>query len=380
MQVIKGCLKVTRQQLNLDAVLPSGQSFRWKHINPVDDQGDVKDEKASVTNAKEDAYPKKWLGIIDDYVWILQQSSDGTVQYEVLNPAYKRRSHGVSEDDGIRKPAKKKMKPDLDIDKNGTSSSAVLTQDQAGMILGRYFQLNIDLLSLYEEWSKVDPVFKAAGIKLPGIRMLQQDPVENIFSFICSSNNNIIRITQMIGKLCKFYGPLIFDGDAAKRPDIGSVYGFPDIETLAQDGVEKKLRELGFGYRAKFIQQAASHMLEKSHPSNPRVWVESLRDLPYEEVREKLIEIPGVGPKVADCVALMSMGKTEAVPVDTHVRQIVVKKYLPHLAKLKSMTDKSYREMGDFFRDKFGPYAGWAQTTLFCSDLRQFKQESTDSK
>lgn len=100
-----------------------------------------------------------------------------------------------------------------------------------------------------------------------------------------------------------------------------------------------------------------------------------LRKKSYEEVHRELTGLPGVGAKVADCVCLMSLDKPEAIPVDVHIWKIALTSYLPHLRKTKNMTDKAYREVGDFFRGRFGPYAGWAHSILFAADLRQFKQK-----
>lgn len=102
------------------------------------------------------------------------------------------------------------------------------------------------------------------------------------------------------------------------------------------------------------------------------------------------MSLPGIGAKVADCICLMSLGHTEAIPVDTHVFQITAKHYLPHLLnKGKSLTAQRYAEigkivcsyfyhlkfynfifLGDFYREKFQEHAGWAQTVLFASNLK----------
>lgn len=93
----------------------------------------------------------------------------------------------------------------------------------------------------------------------------------------------------------------------------------------------------------------------------------------YQDAHRELTALYGVGHKVADCVCLMSLDKPEAIPVDTHVWSIALDNYMPHLKKTKNMTDKAYREVGNFFRQLFGPYAGWAHSILFAADLRQFK-------
>ena len=98
----------------------------------------------------------------------------------------------------------------------------------------------------------------------------------------------------------------------------------------------------------------------------------SLRCLPYDEAKAELLKLSGIGPKVADCILLMSLDQPSAIPVDTHVFQIA-KKYLPHLAKNKSVTDKVYKEIGDHFRGLYGSHAGWAHSVLFSADLKHLK-------
>lgn len=68
---------------------------------------------------------------------------------------------------------------------------------------------------------------------------------------------------------------------------------------------------------------------------------------------------------MADCVLLMSLDKTESVPVDTHMFQIAANRYLPHLKKHKSITNKAYDEIGDHFRRMYGKFAGWAHSVSF---------------
>ncbi|XP_075430497.1 N-glycosylase/DNA lyase isoform X7 [Ascaphus truei] len=174
--------------------------------------------------------------------------------------------------------------------------------------------------------------------RLVGVRVLRQDPTECLFAFICTSNNHISRITA---------------GDT-----------------------KAKLQELGFGYRAKFVTESAQAILSE-HGCD---WLESLRLAPYEEARSALCALPGVGAKVADCVCLMALDKPQAVPVDTHVWKIAKRDYLPQLgAGNKSLTGRVYKEIGDYFRTLWGPYAGWAQSVLFCSELKKF-QGSADRK
>jgi N-glycosylase/DNA lyase len=196
-------------------------------------------------------------------------------------------------------------------------------------ILRHYLNLSSNLTELYSQWSSLDSNFKKKAPKFTGIRILRQDAWEALICFICSSNNNIARISQMVGKICTNYGPFIGNIDGHAYHD------FPPPEALTGDEVEGRLRQLGFGYRAKYIYQTATMVAQERDGG----WLDSLRnpECPvfgvaprpcgqmraegrqgYREAHEKLLELQGVGPKVADCVCLMGLGWGEAVPVDTH--------------------------------------------------------------
>lgn len=201
--------------------------------------------------------------------------------------------------------------------------------DETLAIITHYFNLSPNLTELYSQWSSSDPNFKKKAPKFTGIRILRQDAWEALISFICSSNNNIARISQMVEKLCTNYGELVgtIDGHA--------YHDFPSPEALTGEDVEARLRGLGFGYRAKYIHQTAVIVAKQREKG----WLDSLRNPEspvfgvepapggemrpegregYRNAHEKLLELQGVGPKVADCVCLMGLGWGEAVPVDTH--------------------------------------------------------------
>jgi N-glycosylase/DNA lyase len=151
--------------------------------------------------------------------------------------------------------------------------------------------------------------------------------------------------------------------------------------------VEAHLRQLGFGYRAKYLAQTAVIIAEEKPPG----WLDSLSYIPhieaddrdfkdfkdggrnrYRKAHEELLQLQGVGPKVADCVCLMGLGWGEAVPVDTHVWQIAQRDYKFGKGKHKSLTKATYDAVGDHFRGLWGKEAGWAHSVLFAADLRTF--------
>lgn len=162
--------------------------------------------------------------------------------------------------------------------------------------------------------------------------------------------------------------------------------------------MESHLRELGFGYRAKYIAETARIVSEEK----PADWLETLRNpetpgfntvpvpedqhVTYKEAHEQLLTLKGVGPKVADCVSLMGLGWGESVPVDTHVWQIAQRDYKFGKTKTKTFNKAMYDAVGDHFRALWGKYAGWAHSVLFAADLREFsdrvakKEEASEVK
>ncbi|XP_076352045.1 N-glycosylase/DNA lyase-like [Tachypleus tridentatus] len=337
------------KELNLDVTLACGQSFRW-----------WKNED-------------EWMSSLAGYVWSIKQDDKGNLLYKVHNEPSEE-SCSIPEGDNVvpnkkRKPnTRTKERANNPLNKLSKTVISVTDNNQDNTyhnILKDYFQLNISLVKLYDQWTKVDENFCKIAKQFPGVRILRQDPTENLISFICSSNNNIARITSMVEKLCEKYGSKLLEVNGRL------FYNFPSLEALAGETVEQELVKLGFGYRAKYISSTAKHITKNLSPE----WLESLRKIPYEEARTALMQLPGVGAKVADCVCLMSLDKPGAIPIDTHVWQITVRDYLHHLKATKSLTDKVYSQVGNFFRERFGDYAGWAHSVLFSADLKKFKEK-----
>ncbi|KAI9803487.1 MAG: hypothetical protein M1825_001830 [Sarcosagium campestre] len=261
-------------------------------------------------------------------------------------------------------------------------------EDDTTELIRHYFNLDPDLTTLYEQWSAADANFRKKAPKFTGVRILRQDAWEALVGFICSSNNNIARISQMVEKLCIHYGPLI--GTFASKP----YYDFPPPAALTNPSVESHLRQLGFGYRAKYLHQTAVMVSEDRdagwldelrNPESPIFGVKPAAAGPmrpegregYRKAHQQLLELQGVGPKVADCVCLMGLGWGEAVPVDTHVWQIAQRDYKFGKGKNKSLTKETYGAVGAQFRKLWGKEAGWAHSVLFTADLRAFSDRLT---
>lgn len=217
---------------------------------------------------------------------------------------------------------------------------------------------------------------RKVGECLPGMRVLRQDPLECLLSFICSSNNNVARIAGMIGRLREEFGsPMAVGAAGIGRDTPLRLFSFPTLEQLSAAS-EERLRELGFGYRAKFVTKTVSKL--RSEEFGGTAWLERLRGLPQsaenvKSVRTELQRLDGVGPKVADCVALFALDRRGAIPVDTHVWQIACRDFDRQLLDAKSLTPAVYDRVGDLFRERYGEYAGWAHCLLFAAELPLFQ-------
>ncbi|XP_041861061.1 N-glycosylase/DNA lyase isoform X1 [Melanotaenia boesemani] len=342
------CLK---SELRLDLTLACGQSFRWR-----------------------ETAEGHWTGVMGGRVWTLTQTDD-TLWYHVYANNEKHKERDDKKKVCVPLPeenrTEKKCKGAL-IKEEGELQpiTAEHNDDVEAEMLRDYFQLHVKLRDLYKDWGSADCHFKKTAEIFTGVRMLRQDPTECLFSFICTSNNHISRIQGMVERLCQALGtPLC-------QLDHTSYYDFPTVSALADSSVEGCLRDLGFGYRARFLQQSARQILD----THGLQWLEGLRRVPYLEARDALRTLPGVGTKVADCVCLMSLDKSEAVPIDTHVWQIAKRDYkYATNNRQKTLTDKLHKEIGDFFRELWGPYAGWAhskfQSLKETAHLKQPKKE-----
>lgn len=188
-----------------------------------------------------------------------------------------------------------------------------------------------------------EPGFGEDVEKLPLIRVMRQDPWECLAGFICSQNSNIPRIKQMVASVAQL-GKQLGSEDWA--------YQFPEPSAVAEAG-EAHLREVGLGYRAKHLALTAQALMSWDDGE-----LMGLRDASYQDAKDALMELQGVGPKVADCVLAYSLDKGEAFPVDVHVRRAAIRLYgLDENIKNESV--------GEWARDRFGKYAAWAQLYMF---------------
>lgn len=215
--------------------------------------------------------------------------------------------------------------------------------EEARLAVSRFLRLDDDLTEVYRHFSGDTHLVDGAS-RYRGLRVLRQDPWECLASFICSQVSNIPRITRNLASLAYALGDPVEMG--GRR-----LYSFPPAERVAQAG-EAHLRRLGLGFRAAYLTHAA-RSVTSGHTD-----LAALRWETYEASRAALVQLGGVGEKIADCVLLFSLEKTEAFPVDRWVRR-ALQEFYRHSRKA------SYADMGAWARRRWGPYAGYAQQYLY---------------
>ena len=211
-----------------------------------------------------------------------------------------------------------------------------------------YFDLGTDYTIYKNKLSKIDSYLKESIEFGNGIRILKQDLWECIISFIISANNNIPRIKKIIEKLSLNYGNKIeFDGNF--------YYTFPTPEQLSKASVED-LRSLGLGFRDKRIYNTTKLICEKQIDLNKIKNMENT-----ELMREELLKLDGVGPKVADCILLFALKRIDVFPIDVWVRRVMNDLYI-HNENEEKVNKK---ELLNLAEEKFLGLQGIAQQYLF---------------
>ena len=231
------------------------------------------------------------------------------------------------------------------------------SEDSQALMLYPYFRLDDDIQAVYAEIGR-DQRVAAMVRKYPGLRLLRLEPWECLIAFICSANSNIPRIHQVMERMSTHLGDALeLDGDVR--------HAFPTPAQLVEAG-EPELRRLGLGFRAPYVDQAARRVVEGI------LDLPELVRMPYQDAKEQLMACPGIGPKIADCVAVFSLEKLEAFPIDVWVRRALGEWYFPDQ---KIPPDRVLLEWAHGY---FGRYAGYAQQYLFHGRRLEKRQASRE--
>ena len=224
-----------------------------------------------------------------------------------------------------------------------------LGADNLEELVTDYFDLNRDYEEIKDKLSKIDSYLENSIKYGNGIRILNQDLWETIISFIISANNNIPRIKGIINRISQKYGDKIeWKGK--------EYYTFPTVDNLAKATIED-LRGLGLGFRDVRVYETTHKILEK------QVDLERLHEeKDTQKVRDILLTLSGVGPKVADCILLFStLKRFDVFPIDVWVRRVMNELYI----KNEDETKVNKKEIEKLAREKYGNLEGLAQQYLF---------------
>jgi N-glycosylase/DNA lyase len=208
-----------------------------------------------------------------------------------------------------------------------------------------YLQTKVDLEAVLQSFPNDEPM-RASVAACRGLRVLRQDPWECLASFLLSSSKQIVQIQQIVALLCTRFGSPL-----PQPPGRAALHSFPTAARLAAAS-EADLRACKMGFRAPNLLATARLIADGT------IDLPQLPSRPVTEARDALLSLPGVGPKIANCVLLFACGFQEAFPVDVWVmkalRQLYFPRRRPRPERLRRFTDQH-----------FGPYAGYAQQYLF---------------
>ena len=210
-------------------------------------------------------------------------------------------------------------------------------------MLHRYFRLDDPVTEIYQSISRNEPMEKLVD-RYRGLRLLRQDPWECLVSYICSANNSVPQIEKLVDQICDKFGSPISGHEQR---------AFPSYQQIAAADLDQ-LKQLKLGLkRAENIYKAAQAVQDQS------LNFDSLRENPsWQSVVRELKTLDGVGDKISHCVALFSLDKTDAFPIDRHIAR--------GLGQVMQMGRSGSRKQA---QDYFGAYAGYAGQFIF-HDIR----------
>ena len=289
------------QPFDLETSLMMGQAFRWHPLDAA-------------------FYPDRsqWFsGVLGDNLIHIRQTDDG-VEYRAGGP-------------------------------NGA------TDADLSDLLSRYFRLDDDIEAIYAYLCERDPQMEKLVEDHRGMRVLRQDPWECLVSYICSKSNKITSIRQCVEEIATMSRQTVHLGSDER-------YIFPTPQVVTEAGVEG-LIELDLKGRLSRDFPPTIYAVARQICRGDLDLDELIR-LSYLETKRQLMKYQGIGPKIADCVALMSLDKLDAFPVDTHIKKAVQTRYFG------DGKPPSNNSMVQWAQQRFGPYAGYAGQYLFYDRLR----------
>jgi N-glycosylase/DNA lyase len=216
----------------------------------------------------------------------------------------------------------------------------------------KIFRLDDDIHKIRAEVSR-DPFVRRLVKEYPGLRLMRQEPHQCIFSFICASNTNIPMIRRMLYNLTRKFGSSV-------KVDGKEFFTFPSAANINRATVDQLLA-CGLGYRAKAVKAVAERI------ASGKLDFGTLGNMSYEEAKQELLQIYGIGNKIADCILLFSLEKLDAFPIDVWIARALARQY-KWLHKKQfgdKITAHQYELLSGCIREYFGKYAGYAQQYIY---------------
>ena len=234
-----------------------------------------------------------------------------------------------------------------------------VTDDQE---LRRYFREDDDIPAIYADISR-DQYLGRLVNEHQGMRLLRQDPWECTVAYLCSANNNIPQISSIVERIAVEFGDRVELGGEVRRI-------FPLPGQVAREDADSRLLGMRLG-----LKRASNIVAAARAVSSGALDLHALRKEPYDSAKRGIRKLPGVGNKIADCIALFSLDKLEAFPVDVHIGRALSRwPECPFPQGSRGLADRQYAAIVRWAKDYIGPYAGYAGQFMFCDQPKRAVQ------
>ena len=322
--------RINVSDFSLAATLECGQAFRWQRL------------------------ADGWFeGVVGHQIWRLRQVGnrlEWNCSHETLSRPHSAITSAIPSPSMGEGQGEGGSPSTIDHPPSSISSSPI-NHPPSTISIERYLALDVSLPKIFATFPD-DPMLHQAARKHRGLRVIRQEPWECLASFIASSTKQIVQIRQIVGLLAQRFG----------EPIDAEHHAFPTVSAIARVS-HQQLWDCKLGFRAKNLL-AAARMIDGG-----RLDLNALRAMDYDRALEELTQLPGVGEKIANCVLLFACGFDHAFPIDVWIERALRRIYFPGKKRITA------RELRQFTRSHFGPYAGWAQQYLFFNERSQKRRQ-----
>ena len=198
-------------------------------------------------------------------------------------------------------------------------------------IISDYFDLDRDYLKIIDHLKKMDVKLNECLDSSKGLKIIKQDPLECIISYVISQNNSVRNIQNSLNLISKYYGEKVVFNNK-------EYYLFPSLEKLSIITLED-FRKCKVGFRDKYLINIINNIV------NNQLVINNIYNMNSSDALDYLMNYKGIGMKVASCILLFAYQKYDVYPVDTWVKKYMNEVYgITGEKNIKEFANKTYEK------------------------------------